>query len=283
VPPHVRVLIAEVERDGAEPLLAFHAAVDAGRPAGIALSLDARPGAALAVVEAAAIGSLGAGALLDEHVASDLRGLMAQGRSALLRYGADGSRQGGDQRVHLHTKAPPPQLLVFGAVDFSAALAPIAKQLGYAVTICDPRAAFARSPRFSAAAEVVVGWPEEVLADRRLGPRDAILVFSHDPKVDEPAMLAALATEAGYVGALGSRRTTADRERRLLEAGATPAMLERVVAPCGLDIGASTPEETAIAVLAEIVAQRAGRSAQPLRSTDGPIHVHRPVAEVGGA
>ncbi|MGN6189629.1 MAG: XdhC family protein [Conexibacter sp.] len=277
----VHVLVRELTRELAAPLLAFHDALDAGRPAGIATLLDAPcPGAALALVEERTIGSLGGPRMLDEHVASDLRGLLASGRSALLRYAPDDSRQGAELRVHLHVKAPPPTLLLVGAIDFSAALAPIAKQLGYRVTICDPRAAFARSPRFAQAAEVVVAWPADALADRQLGEADAVVVFSHDPKLDVPALLAALATGAGYIGALGSRRTTEDRNRRLREAGVTEEMIDRIFAPCGLDLGSSTPEETAIAVLAEIVAHRAGRSGRPLRSTSGPIHA-RPVPAAG--
>lgn len=268
----VHVLVREITSALAAPLLAFYEVAAAGRPAAIATLLDApRPGAALALVDHRPIGSLEGPRMLDEHVASDLRGLLASGRSALLRYARDGSRQGAELRVQLHTKGAPPTMLLFGAIDFSAALAPIAKQLGYRVTICDPRAAFAHSPRFSRAAEVVVGWPADVLAGRRLGEADAVVVLSHDPKLDEPALLAALQTDAGYVGALGSRRTIEDRNRRLREAGATEEMIDRIFAPCGLDLGSSTPEETAIAVLAEIIAHRAGRSGRPLRSTSGPI------------
>jgi xanthine dehydrogenase accessory factor len=162
-------------------------------------------------------------------------------------------------------------MVVFGAIDFSSALAPLAKGLGYRVTIADPRRAFLSSRRFSVAAETVVGWPQDVLAGMELGPRDAVLVFTHDPKLDVPAVQAALATGAGYIGALGSRRTTADRNRRLREVGVSDAEISRIFAPCGLDIGASTVEETAISVLAEIVTQRAGRPGKPLREAEGPI------------
>ncbi len=105
-----------------------------------------------------------------------------------------------------------------------------------------------------------------------LGPRDAVLVFTHDSKFDEPALLAALATDAGYIGALGSRQTTVDRERRLRAAGASDADIARIHAPCGLDIGSRTAEETAVSVLAEIISSRAERVAMPLRETQGPIH-----------
>ena len=171
-------------------------------------------------------------------------------------------------------------MVVFGAIDFSSALAPLAKGLGYKVTIADPRSAFLASRRFSAAAETEVGWPDKVLDGVELGPHDAVLIFTHDPKLDVPAVQAALKTGAGYIGALGSRNTTADRNRRLRDVGVTDAEIERIFAPCGLDIGASTVEETAVAVLAEIIAHRAGRHGQPLREAEGPIR-HADTTEEG--
>ena len=162
-------------------------------------------------------------------------------------------------------------MVVFGAIDFSSALAPLAKGLGYSVTIADPRRAFLASKRFSNFAQTEVGWPDKVLDGVELGERDVVLVFTHDPKLDVPAVQAALATDAGYIGALGSRRTTEDRNRRLRDVGVTDEELERIYAPCGLDIGASTVEETAVAVLAEIIAARSGRRGQPLREAEGPI------------
>jgi xanthine dehydrogenase accessory factor len=163
-------------------------------------------------------------------------------------------------------------MFIFGAIDFSAALAPFAAQIGYQVTICDARGRFARSSRFSSWANVTVAWPQEALREVELGPRDAVLVFTHDPKFDEPALIAALGTNAGYIGALGSRHTTADRDRRLRDAGVGDADLARIHAPCGLDIGSRTAEETAVSVLAEIIADRADRAGTPLRATSGPIH-----------
>lgn len=269
----VHVFVAELRPEAAGPLLDFHDAADAGRPCGIATLLDGpRAGATLALVDGRPSGSLAAADRLDANVAEDLRGMVAQGRGALRRYGADGSRQGSELRVHLHASAAASRMFLVGANDFSAALAPIAAQLGYRVTICDPREAFARAPRFARFAEVLVGWPQDALAERQLGAADVVLVFSHDPKLDEPALMAALRTDAGYVGALGSRRTTADRRRRLGAAGATPEMLDRVFAPCGLDLGATTPDETAISVLAEVIANCSERDGRSLRATHGPIH-----------
>jgi xanthine dehydrogenase accessory factor len=179
---------------------------------------------------------------------------------------------GEDLRVAIHAFATPPRMVIFGAIDFSAALARIATEIGYRVTIVDARQTFAQSPRFSTHAEVVVSWPDVYLADAELGPRDAVLVFTHDSKFDEPALLGALATRAGYIGALGSRRTHSDRSERLRESGASEQDLARINSPCGLDVGARTPSETAIAVLGEILALRAGRSGGRLAEAAGPIH-----------
>lgn len=163
-------------------------------------------------------------------------------------------------------------MFIIGAIDFSAALAPIAAQIGYEVTICDARDRFARPARFSSSAEVVIGWPQDAMRDVELGSRDAVLVFTHDPRFDEPALLTALGTNAGYIGALGSRKTAADREARLRRADAGDADMARIHAPCGLDIGSRSAEETAVSVLAEIIAWRANRAGVPLRESRGPIH-----------
>jgi xanthine dehydrogenase accessory factor len=165
-------------------------------------------------------------------------------------------------------------MIIFGAVDFTAALAKVAKLLGYRVTVCDARPVFATRARFPMADEVVVSWPDRHLAE--VGPslraRDAVCVLTHDPKFDVPAIVSALATEVGYLGAMGSRRTTDERIERLREAGVDDAGLGRVMGPIGLDIGARTPEETAVAICAEMIALRTGRSAPSLRDQPGPIH-----------
>ncbi len=222
----------------------------------------------MAITEDGAVGALGG--LLEANVVRDARGFLDEGRSAIRRYSAKGETMGADLRVAIRAFATPPRMIVFGAIDFSAALASAATEIGYRVTIVDARQAFAQSARFAEHAEVVVAWPQAYLDTVELGPRDAILVFTHDPKFDEPALLGALATHAGYIGALGSRRTHEDRTERLLAAGATD--LERISSPCGLDVGARTPAETAVAVLAEILALRAGREGGRLVEGDGPIH-----------
>jgi xanthine dehydrogenase accessory factor len=189
-------------------------------------------------------------------------------------YGPCGEARQDDVTVFIEAFGPPPRMLIFGAVDFTGALARTAKVLGYHVTVCDARAVFATKARFPVADEVVVDWPDRLLAavGAELGPRDAVCVLTHDHKFDVPAIKAALATGAGYVGAMGSRRTHAERLERLRAEGVTDDQLARLMAPIGLDIGARTPEETAVAVCAEIIALRTGRPAQHLKGGAGPIH-----------
>jgi xanthine dehydrogenase accessory factor len=250
-----------------------HAIAD---PAPALAFLEAATGALATVVDgpdagaqlALADGAL-TGAELHPNIVRDLRGAA---RSGIRRYGADGSTLGAGVRVFFAVRAPRPRLAIVGATDFSAALAPLAQALGWDVAICDARPAFARADRFARAADVTVAPPGPWVSAAGLGPSDALLVFSHDPKHDEPALLAGLASGAGFVGALGSRRTDADRRVRLRAAGATDAQLARLHSPCGLDIGARTPDETALSVLAEIVAARTGRPGAPLRETSQPIH-----------
>jgi len=267
----VRVFVAEV-RD-VEPLEAVVEGIEADRPVALATLLDgAAAGAQMAVTPDGTVGSLGLGSLLDDNVAREARGFLDEGRSTVRRYGAGGETIGSELRVAIHAFATRPRMVIFGAIDFSAALAAMATQIGYRVTIVDARPAFAQSPRFHEHAEVVVSWPDAYLADQALGPRDAVLVFTHDSKFDKPALIGALRTGAGYIGALGSRRTHADRQQRLREAGVPEADLARISSPCGLDVGARTPSETAVAVLGEILALRSGRAGGRLAEGSGPIH-----------
>jgi xanthine dehydrogenase accessory factor len=267
----VHVLVQRADpRDAA--LVRYLEAVVAGRCAGAATLLDGPNAGRRIVVDGdEVLGGLGGDALLDHNVASDVRAAIDQDRSVLRRYGTDGARLEADLRVRISAHGEPARMIVVGAIDFSAALAPMAAALGFAVTICDPRSAFLASSRFSAVAQTVVRWPDEFLRERPPGPRDAVLVFSHDPKLDVPAVVAALQSDAGYVGALGSRRTTREREARLREAGVSDEALARLHAPCGLDVGAASPEETAVAVLSEILAARSGRGGGALSAGDGAI------------
>ena len=211
---------------------------------------------------------------LDRVVARDALGELESGLTGTRHYGPHGEARQQDVAVFVESFAPPPRMVIFGAVDFTAALVNVAKVLGYRVTVCDARPVFATPQRFPQADEVVCDWPDRHLAavGDALGPRDAVCVLTHDPKFDVPAIVAALETRAGYLGAMGSRRTHADRVRRLRDVGVGDDGLERVMAPIGLDLGARTPEETAVSICAEIIALRTGRKAPSLRDGDGPIH-----------
>lgn len=211
---------------------------------------------------------------LDRVVMRDMVGELAAGTTGVRHYGPNGEARQEEVMVFIESFAPPPQMLIFGAVDFTAALSRVAKILGYRVTVCDARPVFATTQRFPYADDVVVDWPHRLLekVGAELGVRDSICILTHDPKFDVPAVIAALATDAGYVGAMGSRRTTEDRNERLRAEGVTDEQLTRILAPIGLDLAARTPEETAISICAEIIALRSGRAAPSLRDADGDIH-----------
>jgi xanthine dehydrogenase accessory factor len=211
---------------------------------------------------------------LDRVVARDTRAELDAGRSGVRHYGPHGEANEDDVAVFVESFAPPPQMVIFGAVDFTAALVRVAKVLGYRVTVCDAREVFATTQRFPLADDVVVDWPHRLLEriGPSLGPRDAVCVLTHDAKFDVPAIVGALATRVGYLGAMGSRRTSDERDARLREQGVTDEQLRRLMAPIGLDLGARTPEETAIAICAEIIALHTGKLAPSLRDAEGPIH-----------
>ncbi|MEC9000813.1 MAG: XdhC/CoxI family protein [Actinomycetota bacterium] len=211
---------------------------------------------------------------LDRVVARDALGELSLGRSGVRHYGRNGEAREEAVSVFIEAFAAPPRMLVFGAVDFTAALVRVAKVLGYHVTVCDAREVFATRQRFPIADEVVADWPDRLLAE--VGPelrrRDAVCVLTHDVKFDVPAVVGALATSVGYIGVMGSRRTHQNRLQRLREAGVDDDGMARLRSPIGLDIGARTPEETAISIVSEIIALRTGRTARALSTTDGPIH-----------
>jgi xanthine dehydrogenase accessory factor len=269
----VRVFVREYADDSLEALEAVAVARAADEPVASATLLDGnRAGASISILEDRVVGSLGVTDLLDRSVERDARGQLDEGVSRIRRYGAGGEVMGSELAVYIQAFATPPRMLIFGAIDFSSEMASVASDIGYRVTICDAREPFARSPRFSRNAEVVIEWPDRYLEEQELGPRDVVFVFTHDPKFDEPALMAALATDAGYVGALGSRRTQQRRVERLRDAGLDERSIARIHAPCGLDVGARTPSETAISILAEVIAVRTGRTGESLRETSGPIH-----------
>jgi xanthine dehydrogenase accessory factor len=217
-------------------------------------------------------GTLGSGHRLDQAVDDDARGMLAQGLTGIRRYGPDGERRRDELSVFVQSFAPPPRMLVFGAIDFAAAVARAGKFLGYRVTVCDARPVFATRRRFPDADEVVTDWPHRFLAKQNVDARTVICVLTHDPKFDVPLLEVALRTPAGYIGAMGSRRTHDDRLARLREVGLSEDELARLRSPIGLDLGARTPEETAVAIAAELIQLRWGGSGRPLTATTGRIH-----------
>jgi xanthine dehydrogenase accessory factor len=240
-------------------------------------------GRKLLVTDGDPLGSLGHPEL-DRVVHRDALAELEAGRSGVRHYGPEGQTTPEDLidtpvvSVFVESWAPPPQMWIFGAVDFTAALAKVAKVLGYRVVVCDAREIFATRRRFPMADEVRVTWPGAMFEARgaQLSARDAVCILTHDPKFDVPAVQGALATKVGYIGVMGSRTTHAKRMQRLAEVGVSdPQDLERLMSPIGLDIGARTPEETAISICAEIIARRTGRVTPSLRDGDGPIHQPR--------
>ena len=215
---------------------------------------------------------------IDDAVVDDARGMLASGRSGVLEYGPQGQRRGEGFRVFVNAFEPPPRMIVFGAIDFAAAMARIGSFLGYRVTVCDARPVFATRSRFPDVDEVVVDWPHRYLTAEseagRLDERTAVMVLTHDPKFDVPVLEVALRQRLAYVGAMGSRRTHEDRLRRLREQGVGDRELARLASPIGLDLGARTPEETAVSIAAELIALRWGGRGERLSELEGPIHHH---------
>ncbi|MEU5765641.1 XdhC/CoxI family protein [Streptomyces asoensis] len=250
--------------------------VAADEPVTVAVVVDgpAPRGAALAVWPDRTSGSLGTEGM-DAAVTADARGGLALGVTGIRHYGPGGRRREDSVAVFLHSFAPPPRMLVFGAIDYATAVARIGDFLGYRVTVCDARPAFATARRFPPDAEVVVEWPHRYLRGTHTDERTVICVLTHDPKFDVPLLEVALRGPAAYIGAMGSRRTHDERRARLAEAGLTDGELSRLRSPVGLDLGARTPEEVAVSVAAEIVALRWGGTGAPLTTTAGAVHPSR--------
>ncbi|WUH90088.1 XdhC family protein [Streptomyces sp. NBC_00433] len=275
----IDILVQRIDPAAAPQIAAALSAAASGEAAAVA-RITAGPadllGRALLVrPEGPAEGTLG-DRLLDATAAAEARALLASGRTGTVGIGADGSRCGEPLTLLVETSVPPPRMLVFGAIDFAAALVRAGAFLGYRVTICDARPVFATPRRFPDADQVVVDWPHRYLAAEadagRLDARTAVCVLTHDPKFDIPLLETALRMPLAYVGAMGSRRTHLDRLGRLREAGLRELDLARLHSPIGLDLGARTPEETALSIAAEIVAVRHGGSGVPLTGAHIPIH-----------
>ncbi len=209
---------------------------------------------------------------LDHAVSGEARALLAAGDTVIRTFGAEGEPVGLDVRVFIRSFAPKPNMYIFGAIDFSRAMVHVGKDLGYRVSVIDARPIFATRQRFPHADEVVVEWPDEFLGKAPIDERTALVILTHDAKFDIPLLQVALRTRAGYIGAMGSRRTHAERVEQLRAAGVSDADLARIKAPIGLDIGARTPEETAISIAAEIIAMRSGRKGGSLSKGTEPVH-----------
>ncbi|MET7749244.1 XdhC/CoxI family protein [Micromonospora sp. NPDC005367] len=268
--------VVVARRAGAPAAVVTCVAADSGdQPGAVPADPDGRLGRRLVLAGDRILGSLGS-ERLDAAAAADALGMLVAGRSGMLRYGYDGQRRGSGVSLFVAAYTTPPRMIVFGAIDFAAAVARIGSFLGYRVTICDARPVFATARRFPGADEVVVDWPHRYLQAQldagRVDARTVVCVLTHDPKFDVPVLALALRHPMAYVGAMGSRRTHDERRKRLREAGVTPEQLARLASPIGLDLGGRTPEETAVSVAAQIVADRWRGSGRPLAELAGPIH-----------
>ena len=280
------VYVEKVNKETFPELAEIAADIEAGRPVALATVIEHPDPAVLGrriVVhpdDQDPTGSIGislGSSRMDDAVHDDALGLLASGTNATLTYGPDGERRGEGMRVFVWAFAPKPRMLVFGAIDFAAAVARVGAFLGYHVTVCDARPVFATRSRFPEADEVVVDWPHRYLQAEqeagRIDGRTVVTVLTHDPKFDVPLLEVALRLpEVAYVGAMGSRRTHDDRVARLREAGMTEKEIDGLSSPIGLDLGARTPEETAISIAAEIVALQWGGTGDRLGARDGRIH-----------
>ncbi|MFJ4870022.1 XdhC family protein [Streptomyces sp. NPDC088757] len=226
-------------------------------------------------------GKLGGHPELDRTAAGEARAMLDAGRTGTVEIGEDGSRCGQPLTLLVESSVPAPRMIVFGAIDFAAALVRVGKFLGYHVTVCDARPVFATPARFPEADEIVVEWPHRYLESTDVDGRTALCVLTHDAKFDVPLLQVALRLPVAYVGAMGSRRTHLDRNERLREVGVTEIELARLRSPIGLDLGARTPEETALSIGAEIVAHRRGGTGASLTGAHTPIHHDGPRGPLG--
>ncbi|WP_213454333.1 XdhC family protein [Rhizomonospora bruguierae] len=274
----IDILVERIDRQTFPQLDEVAWSIEANEPVAVVTCVegpDDRLGGRLLVWDDRHTDSLGS-TRLDTAAADDARGLLATGRTGTLHYGPDGERRGEGLTLFVASYAPPARMIVFGAIDFAASVARIGKFLGYDVTVCDARPVFATPKRFPGADRVVVDWPHRYLRTEvdagHIDGRTVVCVLTHDPKFDVPVLEVALREDLAYVGAMGSRRTHDDRLARLRAAGLTDKELERLSSPIGLDLGARTPEETAVSIAGEIVAARWGGTGARLTSMAGRIH-----------
>ncbi|MFJ3334418.1 XdhC family protein [Streptomyces sp. NPDC086766] len=274
----IDVLITPVGTDAPvrEVLRAALSAAAQGEPAAVARIVRGPAGllgrAILVRSDGTFDGGLGGAAALDRTAEAEARALLDAGRTGTVELAEDGSHCPGGLTLLVESNVPAPRMIVFGAVDFAAALVRVGTFLGYRVTVCDARPVFATRARFPEADEIVVDWPHRYLRRTATDARTVLCVLTHDAKFDVPLLETALRMPVAFVGAMGSRRTHEDRDRRLREAGLSERELARLRSPIGLDLGARTPEETALSIAAEIVAARQGGTGVPLTGTRTPIH-----------
>jgi xanthine dehydrogenase accessory factor len=279
----IDVLVTPVLAGTRDVLGAALDAVAAGRPAALVHAVEGprevlgRP--LLVHADGTCSGTLGGPAELDRAaVRETLAQLGPVGGAGRFTVSAGRGRCEGPVTLFAQSNLPAPRMLVFGAVDFAGALARVGGFLGYRVTVCDARPVFATRERFPDAHEVVVDWPDRYLRTTDTDTRTVVCVLTHDPKFDVPLLKQALALPVAYIGAMGSRRTHHDRLARLLASGVPEVQLARLHSPIGLDLGAHTPQETALSIAAEIVAAARGGSGQPLTGGHTPIHKDSAVA-----
>ncbi len=258
-----------LDEPGAAFLDHLEAAPARGAIVALTVRLDEGQPARLAIFEDDAFGTLG-NPELDEAVRAEVRGGASGAQTEVRTYGEQGEPHGG-VRIFIERILPRPRMYVFGAIDFAHAMVRVAKLLGFEVTLCDARPAFATPDRFPEADRVVCAWPDEFLTAAPVDDRTVIVGLTHDEKFDIPLIVTALSTRAGYIGVMGSRRTNERRMELLRERGVSERDLARLCAPIGLDLGARTPEETAIAIAAEIVAHRYGREGGRLTGHTGSL------------
>ncbi|MEU0224650.1 XdhC family protein [Streptomyces sp. NPDC006284] len=273
----IDILVTPVRADDpARPVLAAALATAARGAAALARIVSGPAGltgrALLVRPDGTVEGGFGAHPELDRTVAAEAGAFLDAGRTGTLEIGEQGSRCGAPLTLLIESSVPAPRMIVFGAIDFASALVRVGKFLGYHVTVCDARPVFATAVRFPGADDIVVEWPHEYLGRTEVDARTVLCVLTHDAKFDIPLLRLALRLPVAYVGAMGSRRTHLDREARLREAGLSDRELVRLRSPIGLDLGARTPEETALSIAAEIVATRHGGTGASLTGAHTPIH-----------
>ncbi|WP_159474146.1 XdhC family protein [Streptomyces caniferus] len=281
----IEVLVTPVRADAPDRKV-FAAALSAaarGEPAAVARVARGPAGllgrALLVRSDGSYEGGLDGHPELDRAAVAETRAMLEAGRTGAFAVSESGSRCAADLTLFVESSVPPPRMIVFGAIDFAAALVRTGKFLGYHVTVCDARPVFATRARFPEADDLVVDWPHRYLRRTGTDGRTVLCVLTHDAKFDIPLLQEALRLPVAFVGAMGSRRTHEDRNRRLREAGVNASELARLHSPIGLDLGARTPEETALSIAAEIVAARHGGTGAPLTGSRTPIHRD---TEVGG-